>query len=163
MDDKEVYDKVVLFVTATTGVKAIKSHPDGNRPEGAYLMVNYTGLEEVREHHIDTEYTDDMYAEAAPIVESEWCYSLHAYGDQGTNELRKIRSIARIGGAPHQNLDRRLTLFDVGRINRVPEFINNRWEERANMKIYMRGFTRDSFVIDLIETATAETSIIQLN
>ena len=160
MTETEVWGDVVEFLAAVTGLTVIKSHESGPRPAKPYMMVNFINLREVKEHHIDTEYVDteventevEHIIEAVPVIESEWEFSVHSYGDSPTTPFRKIRSIARIGG-PHQGLDRLLTLFDVGRVANVPDVINNKWEPRSNAKVFIRAYTRDGFVIDVIDQA----------
>jgi len=170
MTDNEVFEDVIKWVALVSGLKTIKAHQGGDRPEKPYMMVNFTNLREVREHHLDVDYetTGMQNTEgknivlAKPLIESEWEFSIHSYGIEPTEPFRKIRTIMRIGGGPHQGINRCLTLFDIGKIAHVPDFINNRWEPRAVSKLFVRAYTKDGFVIDVIDEATTEINRIQL-
>lgn len=160
MTDKDVHEAVVRWLHAVTGIVTIKAYQGIDRPANPYMMVNMLNIREVREHHAGEEYKElttlnsqgNNEIEVTPVVETEWEFSIHSYGDEPTAPLRALRSRARIEGC-QQELDHPLSIFSFGTINHVPEKINKEWEERAHCLIQIRGYTRDGFLIDVIDQA----------
>lgn len=163
MTDEDVWSAAVRFVKSSTGLTTIKAYQEGERPEVPYIMVNMTGTTEVREHAASTEYTDtgvpnsegENEISAAPVIETEWQFSVHAFGDYPTGLLRPLRSAAQLSQKWEPYFPA-LTIFDVSEIRHVPEMIESRWEPRAQMDLFIRGFVRDGFVIDTIDEASTE-------
>lgn len=173
MTDDQIWTQCTQFVaTACPGVNVIRAYESGPRPSLPYIMVNFTGSRNVRENEMEMEYEDrDEDAEqpdsngefpkinVAPVIEKEWSYSVHAFGAVPSDVLRPIESARRVSQIMEGM--RPLTVFDTSMIRSVPEWVNNDWEPRANMDIFLRGLTRDGFVIDTIDdiepfTATRE-------
>ena len=161
MTDDEIIGKVVEWLATVTGRVVIQGDQSGPRPAVPYIMVRMTGTAEPRDQVQDVQYTDLdsenteglLELEAAPVIEVEWQFSIHAYGATGalsTDLLRPIRSAVRLS----QVLEPLFPTFDVHRISQtrnVPEYVNEVWEPRAQMDLMLRGLTRDGFVIDPIE------------
>lgn len=160
MKDREVHSAVAKWLSLVANVAVVKSHPGAARPSGAVLVLNFTGIAEVRDHAQGIEYTeaptgdegedDPVPVKAAPLIETEWRFSLHAYGASPTDILRPVRAAAQL---PQLNepLMPGLVIFDVSQIRHVPDFQNERWEDRAQMDLFIRGVVKDGFVIDTIE------------
>ncbi|QQM29296.1 hypothetical protein JET14_13265 [Martelella lutilitoris] len=163
MTDEEVFSAAVRFVNSITGLTTIKAYQAGPRPTPPYCMVNLTGTAEVRENPADTEYTDtgvpnpegENEISAAPVIETEWRFSVHAYGDYPTGILRPVRAALQLSQTwePHFPA---LTMFDVSQIRHLPEVVESKWEPRAQMDLFIRGYVRDGFVIDTIDQYSAE-------
>lgn len=158
--DRQAWDALVTWLRGIiTGATVIKSHQSADRPAKPYVMVNYLSRSRVQPHPMNVEFTDtgidnsegENMISAAPVMSVEWHFSIHAYGDDPTDLLRPIRSAIEL--PQKQESLRPLMIHDVSpRDNRVPDFINKKWEERAQMDIYVRGYTRDGFIIDVIDT-----------
>lgn len=156
MNDREVHSAVVRWLTARTGQLVIKADQAGDLPALPYVMVNYTGSDETRSHPQDIEYEDRGIAvgvDAFPILEVEWRYSVHAYGDNPTDALRPIRSAYHLSQA-NEPLLPGLIIHEISQIRDVPDYVNEAWEPRAQMDFIVRGLTRDGVLIDTIETHT---------
>ena len=151
MTNDEVWSAVVRWVKAKTGKTTIKSHQGGPAPTGQYAMVNFTVSAEVRQHEQVTEY-DEAGGDitARPVMETEWRFSVHAYGPQPTDILRPLVSAAKLAQVLEPLLPG-LTIHEISQIRNVPDWINNAWQPRAQMDIAIRGLTRDGFIIDVIE------------
>lgn len=158
MTNDEIHSAVVRWIASVTGITTIKSHQSGPDPALPYVMVNFTGEAEVREHaqtveYIDTGIPNDQgqnKISAAPVIEVEWRFSVHSYGPVPTGLLRPIVSAAKLAQVM-EPLFPGLVIHEVSQIRNVPDWINNRWEPRAQMDLIVRGLTRDGFVIDTID------------
>lgn len=162
MTDEQVHSLFVQWINAEVGVKAIKAHQDGDRPDTPYIMVNMTNVRDVREHEqtIEFEETDTLNSEgkneivATPVIETEWEFSVHAYGTNPTAPLRTIRSLSRLVDR-QEPLSPNLILRHTGPINIVPEYVKNAWEPRAQMLVRIVGVVRDQgAVVDTIDTTS---------
>lgn len=153
--DREIHSAVVRWVKAHTGLPTvIKGEQGGDLPALPYGMVNLTGTAEIRQHPQEIEYEDrgiDVGVDAFPIIEVEWRFSLHAYGDNSTDALRPIRSAYHLAQA-NEPLMPGLVIHEVSQIRDVPDYVNEAWEQRAQMDFIVRGLTRDGVLIDTIET-----------
>jgi hypothetical protein len=49
-----------------------------------------------------------------------------------------------------------VNVHGVSQIRNVPEYVNEKYEPRAQMDLYIRGLVRDGFVIDVIEQYSFE-------
>lgn len=158
MTNDEVHSAIVRWVAAKTGITTIKAHQGGEAPATPYLMVNMTGVAEVREHAIDIEYTEthdlnsegEKIVEAAPVTEMEWRFSVHSYGDDPTDQLRPIVSIMKLGQGMEPAYPG-LTIHEVSQIRNIPDWIKNEWQPRGQMDLIARGIIRDASNVDVID------------
>lgn len=158
MTDQEVWSAVVRWLKARTTLTVIKSHEGGKAPALPYVMVNYLGLFEVREHAQDIEYSEGADPDgpdlppitAKPVIEAEWRFSVHAYGGSPTDILRPIVSAHKLAQM-HEPLMPGLIVHEISQIRNVPDWINEQWQPRAQMDFNIRGLTKDGHIIDVIE------------
>lgn len=153
MTNDEVWSAAVRWIASRTGRRAIQSHQSGRVPSLPYVMVNMTGVFEVRQHEQDIEFDGTATVTATPVIETEWRFSVHAYGPNPTDILRPIVSAVKLGQVQEPLLPG-LVVHDISQIRNVPDWINNGWEPRAQMDFNLRGLTRDGHVIDVIEDTT---------
>lgn len=151
MPDNQIHSAVVRWVSEVAAVKVIKAYQSGE-PPFPYIMVNMLSSKPVRDHPIKEEYNPDTGGTvfAAPVIEVEWHFSLHAYGSSPTDILRPVRSAAHLAQL-NEPLMPSLIIFDASLIRHVPDFTEGKWEPRAQMDLFVRGVTRDEFAIDVIE------------
>ena len=153
MTDDDVHSALVRWLKALTGLTTIKTYQSGPAPSGSYIAVNLTGTAQVREWAQATEYEEDTAGvTATPPVETEWRFSVHAYGPNPTGILRPVRSAAQLA-QKNEALFPALVIHECSQVRNVPDWINEAWEPRAQMDIYLRGLARDGFLIDVIEEA----------
>lgn len=153
MSDDETIGKVVEWLNGLTDLRVIQANQSGPRPQIPYIMVNLTGTAEVRDNEQDVEYSGQDEVFAAPVIEVEYRFSLHAFGATdalSTDLLRPIRSASKLSQVA-EPLYPTLVIHETSQIRNVPEWINEDWEPRAQMDMMLRGLTRDGFVIDPIE------------
>lgn len=163
MTEDEVHSAMVRWMTTITGRKIIKAHESGKAPPLPYIMVNFTGLFQVHEHPQDVEYTVGIDPPgpnlapitAAPVLEVEWRFSVHAYGPAPTSLLRPIVSASKLAQVM-EPLMPGLVIHEISQIRNVPDWVNEGWQPRAQMDVFVRGLTKDGFVIDVIEETTFE-------
>jgi hypothetical protein len=159
MTNDEVWSAVIKWVNKITGVKTIMSHQSGPAPTGQYVVVNFTGAIEVRQHEQCIEYeesddvdTGDVHAPiiARPVIEMEWRFSVHAYGENPTDTLRPVVSAHKLTQTM-EPIFPNLTIHEISQIRNVPDWINETWRQRAQMDVVVRGLIRDGHVVDVIE------------
>lgn len=170
MTNEQIIANVVQWVTKVTGRTVIQAYQSGSRPALPYIMINMTGQIEVRDHEQAFEYTPDREDEppptedtagdpeyvdiaAAPVIETEWRFSIHGFGPTdmiSMDLLRPIKSAQRLAET-HEPLYPTFIIHDTSLIRNVPEWINNAWEPRCVMDLNLRGLTRDGFVISTID------------
>lgn len=150
MTTTDVQESVVAWASEITGLTAIKGHQSGNRPERPYLMIDVTADREIRDHEADVTFDEPVDTVEATIhVETEWQMSVQCYGDDSMEPLRKLRNRYRMPEAQYSLSP--LVIHEIGRINRVPELVQNRWEERAQCNLFIRGMATETAEIDVIE------------
>ncbi|WP_395175047.1 LIC_12616 family protein [Roseibium alexandrii] len=158
MTDTDVWEAFIRWLADQTGLKVIKAHQSGDRPSTPYLMVNFTAFRELREMPQNIEYRDtetlnsegNPEVEATPVIEGEWDFSVHAYGDAPTDSLRKVKGLVHLSQRLEPLLPA-LTVHETGPINSVPDWVKKAWEPRAQMNVAVRGLIRDGAVVDVIE------------
>lgn len=151
MTDKDAHSQVVRWVKAVTGILTIKSHQSGAAPTVPYIMVNMTSTRDIRAHEQEIEYQDiGPDVQATPVIEVEWTFSVHSYGDNPTDNLRPIRSAVKLSQIMEPMFPS-LIVHEVSQIRNVPDWINNQWQPRGQMDVFVRGLTRDGFLVDVIE------------
>lgn len=156
MTNDKVHGDLVRWIASVTGLKAIRAHQSGKAPALPYIMVNFLGQAEVREHPQAIEYTgnDDDPVTAVLVIEVEWRFSVHAYGESPTDLLRPIVSAVKLPQAMESLLPSSV-IHEISQIRNVPEYINSVWQPRAQMDVFVRGLIRDGHVIDVIEQVSA--------
>ena len=155
--DRDVHSKVIAWIALRTpgDIPVIKGDQNGDQPVGPFIMVRFTGSDEVRDHPSTIDYTeagDDI--SAAPVIEVEWRYSVHAFNmSDPTNVLRPLRSAVHLAQT-NEPLMPELVVHEVSQIRNVPELVGERIEQRAQMDLFVRGLTKDGFLINSIDEVT---------
>lgn len=164
MTDDQVHSALVRWLRGLTDVTVIKTHQSGPAPAAPYIAVNMTATRQIRQYAQNVEYEESDTSEmdtadesppvtATPVIEVEWQFSCHAYGQQPTGILRPVRSAIQIAQAQEPMLPN-LVIHECSQIRNVPDWINESWEPRAQIDIFVRGLTRDGgFAVDVIEEA----------
>lgn len=156
MTDDDVVTRLCAWLETITGVKVIEDHQGGPRPALPYVMVNFTGAAQVRENEQSFDYEEVVEGEetlAAPVIETEWRFSVHAYGIAPTQTLRPVVSASKMTQTM-EPLYPALVIHEISQIRSIPDWIDTRWEPRAQMDLFLRGLTRDGFIIDPIDGIT---------
>ncbi|MFN3833386.1 MAG: LIC_12616 family protein [Allorhizobium sp.] len=160
MTNDQVHTALNQWIRSKTGNGTIiKAHQGGTAPTGNYIMTNFLGSDPVRRHEIEIEFTDtgvpnsegELIVTAAPVIEMEWRFSVHAYGTSPTDRLRPIVSAMKML-QPMEPLVPGLHIHEISQIRNVPDWINNAWQPRAQMDLFVRGIIRDSVgTVDVID------------
>ncbi len=159
MTDEDIHAALVRWFTARTALTVIQAEQGGVEPALPYIVVRFTGSAPIRDNimdvefiELDTENSEGLKeVKASPVIETEWRYSIHCHGGTPSDFLRPIRSAAELSQMI-EPLAPGLTIHELSQIRNVPEYINEAWEPRAQMDLYLRGLTKDGFVVDAIET-----------
>lgn len=139
----------------------IKDRQSAKRPALPYGVVDLANVRDVHEHVRDElfETSDTPNSEgkleviATPEVEQEWTFLVQFYGAGCFDALRRVAAAAHLSQM-NESLMPRLVIHEVGTINTIPEFIGQRWEDRAQVNLTLRGTSSDGFVVDVIEDYT---------
>ncbi len=164
MTENELWTGVVERIRTITGLTTIRSEESGPRPAFPYMMVSYLGSRPLTDHPRFIDYTPERADEgpydtsgagplvtAIPLIDTEWHFSIFAFdADVATGRLRPLRSAFELSQIM-EPIYPLLVVNDMSRIRRVPEWVNEGWEERAQCDIFVHGVTQDGFVIDTID------------
>lgn len=158
MTDEDIHAALVRWFTARTALTVIQGEQGGSEPALPFILVRFTGSAPVRDNiqdvefiELDTENSEGLkQVKASPVIETEWRYSIHAHGGTPSDILRPIRSAAELSQTL-EPLAPGLTIHELSQIRNVPEYVNEAWEPRAQMDLFLRGLTKDGFVIDTVE------------
>lgn len=167
MTNDELHSLLVRWIAKVTGKTVIKAYQAEDPPAEPYIAVNLLSSLPVRAHEQNFEFTPPdqthedppetgtdglIYPDVTqiPVIETEWHFSVHAYGGkQATDHLRPLPSAITISQVM-EPLYSGIIVHSVSAIRSVPEFVNAAWQQRAQADVFLRGLTRDGFVIDLI-------------
>ena len=154
MTDDQIHVALCGVVQSITGAReVIEAFPGKHEPALPYIVVNFLGSAPVHMNQIEDEFDEtDGVETQTPVIETEWRFSVHAYGVGGTDYLRRLAAGARL--LQPQEAMQPLMIHEVGDVRSVPEFINAAWEPRAQCDLFVRGLTRDGFVIIPVDEAS---------
>lgn len=149
MTDNEVHSALVKWLAELTSATVIKAYQAREVPL-PYVMVNLTTVREVRRHEQEIKYEGTTEVIAKPVIETEWMFSVNVYGPSPTDVLRPLRAAAVLAQV-NEPLMPLLNVHEVSQIRHVPEYVNEKWEPRAQMDMFLRGLVKDGYEIDVIE------------
>lgn len=156
MTEAEVRAKLNSWLAGVVGQQmVISARPDAPRPGKPYVMTNLMLSGPVHPDAIVDEFTvadegtEDEQISQHPVQDWFWRFSVHAYGDDPSGTLRKVRVAFQVLTAREPLYP--LTVHSVSDVRDVPELVENEWEPRANVDIELRGIVRDGVEIDVIE------------
>lgn len=157
MTEVEQFNLLRTWLIRVTGLPEIlRTHPDGGpRVFGEYGTLNLLRSQRINNPD-DLEYEDAVEPGAGepvneiPVQEWSWGWSLNVYGAGCADRMMWI-PVAMKSPAALLRLHP-LTLHDTSMIRRLPQQVNNVWEDRAQMDLDVRGIVRIGFGADLVET-----------
>lgn len=161
MTNDQVHEALIGWLSGILGMTVIKDRQGQKRPSLPYAMVDLSNISEPRERPSDikSEVLDTLNSEGlaeiklTPITELEILFLVFCYGENGDEKLRRLKSAFHLSQV-QEPLVPGIVIHEVGNINRLPEFVNERWEARAQCNVVVRVVSNDGFVVDTIETHT---------
>ncbi len=153
-DDDTVWDAVNLWVSNIVKVPTIRQWQSGPMPEFPYCVTNLLGSIPLREWMRDWWGDEDAASGRVlmhPIIDMEWRFSIHAYGDKPMNILRPLVT-ARQLTQTEELLYPALVLADMSQIRNLSEYHNEDWEPHAQVDMNWHGIIFDGHLVDTIET-----------
>jgi hypothetical protein len=158
MTETEVHEAVIRWLNSILDLTVIKDRQGIDRPATPYVMVDLVNFTELtqRPSDFDSQELDSLNSEGLnevkliPVIELEFVFLVFCYGDNSMRTLRKVQT-ARHLAQMNEPLMPALVIHEVGTINSVPEFVDERWEPRAQCNVVVRGISSDGFVVDTIE------------
>jgi hypothetical protein len=151
--DDEIWSDVNAWISGVTGVEAIRQWQGGPTPARPYIVTNLFGSVEVRSWPQDLVGEEDPESGrilGQPIIEMEWNFSIHAFGETPMNILRPLIAASKLTQV-EEPLFPALVIADASAIRNLSEWHNEDWEPRAQIDLNFRGLTRDGHLIDTIE------------
>lgn len=161
--DDQVWSDFNAWIAAKTGLLTIRQWAGGDEPALPYMVTNLMGSQPVRKWMQDLFGEEDAESGrilATPVIEMEWHFSVHAYGEAPTGFLRPLYAAAQLTQVEEPDFPA-LVIHQCSQIRNLSEWRNHDWEPRAQMDIDLRGLTADGHLIDTIET-TEGIKIIRL-
>lgn len=158
MTNNDVHSAIVRWIASMTGLVTIKAHQSGKAPSLPYCMVNLTGAVEVRKHAQDIEYVeadeplegeDFPIVTAHPVIEMEWRFSIHVYGNNPSDYFRPMISAIKMV-QPTEVLEP-LSVHEFSQVRIVPDWINESWQPRAQADLSVRGLVKDGHEVFVAE------------
>lgn len=161
MSGDPVWDAVVTWVKKTTSLPVIKDRSSGVVPYRNYLLVNKLSMDRTTENNIrvwttEREVDGEMVIEHLPDVVFEWVFSVTAECADtalGQNALVRLQNAASMSVSQEP-------LWPAYRIQRtsiiryIPTFINEAWERKSQMDVFIHGKINDvhqGYVIEQFE------------
>lgn len=136
------------IIAATELPDVILSHPSAPRPQTDYAMLNLTRSDEIgrpasfvyEDNPAHTGTTDAVNPPIWELVtqEYEFTWTLSVYARDPLTVANRLNPWRR-SGAGREMLDP-LNLFAMGPVNRIPEMVNNNWQERAVTELRVRAY-----------------------
>ena len=170
MTEDEIHSAFVSWLNGLLDPPVIKAYPEEDT-SAAIVVVNHVQTREVRANaqfdaYSNLETAGGEVVIVRPQVETEWHFSVHAYGlskvDPATNLARSpvppvptqiLRPLVAAAQLRQilEPLAPSFHIHEISPIRNVPDWVNNRWQARAQVDIYLRGVVADGFAIDVIE------------
>lgn len=138
--------------------EVILAHDGAMSPNETYASLNMLGAARIGrglERRLVLDENGEDNSEEYPadeVVTEEWAYqwSLNIYGQGAAFIARRVKSLSETNAA----LDRALpiTPCNFSDIRRIPERVNETWQDRAQMDFEIRVFETIAPVVGVIET-----------
>lgn len=126
-----------------------------------YGVSTLTGVDTVRDRPQEILYNRlPNQSSAIPVIETEWQFSLHVIGADATTYLRKLRAHFELIQA-NEPLVPGLIIHEFSQIRNLPDYVNEAWEERAQIDLFLRGLAKDGVLVDTIEEINIITNRMQ--
>ncbi|MCB1423153.1 MAG: hypothetical protein KDJ69_11955 [Nitratireductor sp.] len=158
---EETENKLRSWILAHADVEeVIVDHPGGSRPDGAYIMINLLRSDRIQlpmgRSFAEIDEPGDGPAFKHNLAgEWQWDFSVNAYAQNATDLLAALKVAGEMNEVEFDLYP--LILFASGTVIRLPELINERWEERAQMDVSLRGYINTlGVLVDSIEQVDPE-------
>lgn len=145
------------FAARLPALTVIRQYEDGPRPTLPYVAVNFTGAASTHFHEQANAVWDATTGEDAPEGEgkafetvdreTEWRFSVHAYGANPSDLLKPIGGAIKVADIVEPFEKVGLSVHEVSQIRVIPEYVKNVWEPRANLDFILRGVISDVFEV----------------
>lgn len=156
MTELQQFAALRTWLLAITSLpEIIRAHPSGARPADAYGMLNLIRSERVNwpdDFEYEARAGDDEPFDEVPVEEWAFTWSLNAYGAGCADALARVVSTTQSAAALAPL--RPLTLHETSAIRRLPELIEERWEERVQMDLTVHAVIRHRFPVDVAQGVT---------
>lgn len=164
MDEDALYNKVIAWTKHRSGLPIVIRDRQGSPrpPTPNYGMVNLISLDAIGLPQ-ELEYAANLEPGAGttaepflqiPVIEWESVFSFNVYGPGASDYARKVATAGSVLAGGEGLLP--LTLFRASAIRRIPELVNQVWENRVQVDLVMRHLERDGVPVDIVETAEVD-------
>lgn len=154
MREVDLFQALHPWLRAATGIEVIEAHSNAPTPAGAYLSVNMYLATPRTQYATQMNYEEAPIASGdgikdlfqVPVIEMEWVYSLNIYAENSVDFGRRIISWCMSDGAAL--LLYPLMAQPVERVRRLPEMVENKWQDRSQLDLTIRGFVKRGVITD---------------
>jgi hypothetical protein len=135
MDSLQMENTIYLWINGILGLQAIFAYPDEDRPKTPYVLINslsdvQKGTEESTSVLLPDTSTDKTYSAVAEVTFSVNTYYSGAY--QQAINIKKSLMLVEVQDLLYSS---GLGYLSSTQIQKIPELIDKRWEERAQFDI----------------------------
>lgn len=159
MTEDQVHTALVDWLMSLLGITVIMADQSGDRPALTYGMTKLANAGPVYKNLIDIEYRDVGPAPAAmkakPKNEYEYIYMLYIYGPGGQDLMRRLQ-LGKELAQTQEPMFPGVVLVEMGRVNDIPELVNQKWEPRVQANLVLRTMTDEEFDAYVIEEHTID-------
>lgn len=174
--EQEQFDLLRLWILQATKVpEVILAYPNAPRPDTDYMTLNLTRSNRIQRpmdwvietnpDYVDTDSQVEPYF-LVSVQEIEFVWSLHAFSKNPINLVNRLLSwqFSQQG----REMLGPLNMFRIGDVQRVPEVVDQHWNERAITELFVRSYVctgtteygTDTVLIGQVPTDTAEMATI---
>jgi hypothetical protein len=159
----KIEDLIVAWSNAIAEIMTIVAHPNAPRPAASsYAAVNIISSGRRRKRSLGPIYYEDVVdGEGVDRVvqtnaeEWEWTASIGIYGVGALDYARRLVNSLEIG----TNIIDYFTplhVAEVSLVRRIPELVENEWENRANFDLTLHGVVLDGYLVDVVQHGEIE-------
>lgn len=157
MTNEQVHERIIEWLTALLGLVIYKDRQQMDRPS-VYGTVDLANWRNLSEHPADFDYNETgalnsegkPEIQVVPDIEIEWVFLFMVYGPGCDNRIRRLQTAVLVEQTMESLLPE-LVIHEVSSANSLPELVGERWEQRVQVNIAVRGKATDGFTVDVID------------
>ena len=135
MTNTEIEDIIYDWINGILSMQAIFAYPDVPRPTTSYVLINFlTDLEKGRHETIGVLKVDDSTDNTYSSL-NEVTFSINTYYDGAFQKAVDIQKSLMLLSVRDLLNDNGLGFLNYTQIQKIPEIVDKKWEERAQFDI----------------------------
>lgn len=144
MTNKDLHELMIRWLSTLLGIVVIKDRQQGGRPQVPYGMLELANWRDLHEHIDRRRWTEDSVESDREV---EWVFLFYAYGPTAADHVRRLQAAVHVDQAmePVRPL---FSVHSVSAANNLPELVGQKWEDRVQVNIVVRGVVTTEFSAD---------------